>query len=72
MTTLTIKTEKEEVIEAVKELLGRLKVAFEEREDKPYDPEFVAMIKESEQQVKEGKTVKYEPGTNLWDLVDTK
>ena len=72
MTTLTIKTEKEEVIEAVKELLGRFKVAFEEREDKPYDPEFVAMIKESEQQVKEGKTIKYEPGTNLWDLVDTK
>lgn len=72
MTTLTIKTEKEEVIVAVKELLRRFKVAFEEREDKPYDPKFVAMIKESEQQVKEGKTVKYEPGTNLWDLVDTK
>jgi len=72
MTTLTIKTEKEEVIEAVKALLRRFEVAFEEREDKPYDPGFVAMIKESEQQVREGKTVQYEPGTNLWDLVDTK
>lgn len=68
MTTLTIKTEKEEVIEAVRALLR----GFEVADDKPYDPEFVAMIKESEQQVRKGKTVKYEPGTNLWDLIDTK
>lgn len=33
MTTLTIKTEKEEVIEAVKALLREFKVAFEEKED---------------------------------------
>ena len=72
MTTLTIKTEKEEVIEAVKALLRGFKVAFEEREEQSYDPEFVAMIKESEQQIKKGKTVKYEPGTNLWDLVNSK
>lgn len=72
MTTLTIKTEKEEVIVAVRALLRGFEVAFEENDDRPYDPEFVAMIKKSEQQVKEGKTVKFEPGTNLWDLVDTK
>jgi hypothetical protein len=72
MTTLTIKTEKEEVIVAVRALLRGFEVAFEESDDRQYDPEFVAMIKKSEQQVKEGKTVKYEPGTNLWDLVDTK
>lgn len=72
MTTLTIKTEKEEVIEAVKALLREFKVAFEENKDKPYDPEFIAMINESEQQVREGKTVQYEPGTNLWDLVNSK
>jgi|GEM_PF-2022089 len=72
MTTLTIKTESEEVIAAVRALLRGFEVTFEERDDKTYAPEFVSMIKESEQQVREGKTVKYEPGTNLWDLVDTK
>lgn len=72
MTTLTIKTEKEEVLKAVRALLRDFKVAFEEKEEQPYDPKFVAMIKESEQQVKEGKTVKYEAGTNLWDLVNSK
>ena len=45
---------------------------FDSLSSKPYDPEFVAMIKESEQQIKKGKTVKYEPGTNLWDLVNSK
>jgi hypothetical protein len=71
MTTLTIKTENEEVMEAVRALLRGFQVAFEEKEEKPYDPRFVSMIKESEQQVKEGKTVKYEPGTNIWNLVNT-
>ncbi|MGV3602879.1 MAG: DUF2683 family protein [Dyadobacter fermentans] len=72
MTTLTIKTENEEVMNAVRALLRGFKVTFEEREDKPYDPEFVAMIKESERQIREGKTVQYEPGTNVWDLVNSK
>ncbi|SEJ08876.1 hypothetical protein SAMN05216327_1066 [Dyadobacter sp. SG02] len=71
MTTLTIKTDNKEVINAVRALLNWFKVEFEEREE-PYDPEFVAMILESEQQIKEGKTVKYEPGTNLWDMVNSK
>ncbi|SDG78089.1 hypothetical protein SAMN04487996_12319 [Dyadobacter soli] len=69
MTTLTIKTEKEEVIEAVKALLRGFKVAYEESS---YDPEFVAKIEISMQQVRQGKTIKYEPGSDLWDLVNSK
>ncbi|MBO9612196.1 MAG: hypothetical protein J7619_05845 [Dyadobacter sp.] len=56
MTTLTIKTESEEVMNAVRALLNGFKVAFEEAS--PYDPEFVAKIEKSRQQVREGKTVK--------------
>ena len=56
MTTLTIKTENEEVINAVRALLNGFKVAFEEQSS--YDPEFVAKIEKSRQQVREGKTVK--------------
>jgi len=36
-------------------------VPFKEKIEKPYDLEFLAMIKESEQQVKDGKTVKFYP-----------
>jgi len=72
MTTLTINTEDKEILNAVKALLKGYKVSFKEKQDAPYNPEFVATIKESEQQIKEGKTVKYEQGTNLWDLITTK
>ncbi|MHA4738518.1 DUF2683 family protein [Dyadobacter sp. MSC1_007] len=56
MTTLTIKTENQEVMNAVRALLKGFKVPFEEKS--PYDPEFVAKIEKSRQQVREGKTVK--------------
>jgi hypothetical protein len=56
MTTLTIKTENKEVMNAVRALLTGFKVTFEETS--PYDPEFVAKIEKSRQQVREGKTVK--------------
>ncbi|WP_149241028.1 DUF2683 family protein [Dyadobacter sp. 32] len=72
MTTFTINTEDQQVIKAVKALLKGFKVSFEEKEDKPYNAEFVAMIKESERQINEGNTVTLEPGANLWDLVNTK
>ena len=57
MTTFTIDTEDKEILKAVKALLKGFRVSFEEKQDKPYNPEFVAMIKESERQIKEGKTV---------------
>ncbi|WP_373513399.1 DUF2683 family protein [Persicitalea sp.] len=58
MTTLTIDTKDQEVLKAVKALLKGFEVPFEVELDSPYDPEFVAKIKKSQQQVKEGKTVK--------------
>jgi len=70
MTTLTINTEDKEILKAVKALLKGFKVSFEEKDD-TYNPEFVAMIKESEEQIKEGKTVNYKQGTSLWDLTPT-
>lgn len=40
--------------------------------EKPYDPEFVAMIKDSEQQVNDEKTFKLESMSDLWDLAVAK
>ncbi len=58
MTTLTINTEDKQVLTAVKALLKGFKVSFDEKQDKPYNPEFVAKIEKSRQQIREGKTIK--------------
>ncbi len=58
MTTLTIDTKDKEILKAVKALLKGFEVPFEVESDSPYDPEFVAKIKKSQQEVKDGKTVK--------------
>lgn len=58
MTTLTIDTKDEQVLKAVKALLRGFDISFEEKEDFPYDPEFVAKIERSRQEVREGKTSK--------------
>ncbi|MCF0043451.1 DUF2683 family protein [Dyadobacter fanqingshengii] len=55
MTTLLIKTEDEAILTAVKNLLKDFQVAFEEREESPYDPEFVKKIKQGRQDILEGK-----------------
>jgi hypothetical protein len=72
MTTLTIETEDEEILKAVKALLKGFDVSFQEKIESPYDPEFVAKIRRSEKQIEKGETIEFESGTNLWDLVDTK
>ncbi len=73
MTTLRIDTEDRKILKAVRAILESFEVPFEEAQsDSPYDPEFVAMVKESQQEAKEGKTVTFEEGTNPWDLISTK
>ena len=74
MTTLRIDTEDRKILKAVRAILESFEVPFEEAhsDDSPYDPDFVAMVKESQQEAREGKTVTFEEGTNLWELVSTK
>jgi hypothetical protein len=55
METLKIHTKDKEQLKTVKTILKALKVPFEASEESPYDPEFVAELKESEKQMKEGK-----------------
>lgn len=47
-----------EQTEAVKAFLKALKIPFKPLKTDPYDPVFVAKIKESEQQIKEGKVTR--------------
>jgi hypothetical protein len=56
MTTITIHTEDKEQLNALKAFMKALKIKFEmSNDDKPYNPEFVAKIKESKKQIQEGK-----------------
>lgn len=55
METLKVHTKDKEQLKTVKAILKALKVPFEASREDPYDPEFVAEIKESERQMKEGK-----------------
>lgn len=55
METLKIHAENKEQLKTVKAFLKALKIPFEASRESPYDPEFVAKIKESEQQMREGK-----------------
>ena len=55
METLKIQTEDQEQLNTVKAILKALKVPFEVSQESTYNPEFVAKIKESEHQAKEGR-----------------
>jgi hypothetical protein len=56
----TAYTEDASQIEAVKAFMKALKVKFEISKDSPYNPEFVAKIEKSKQQVLEGKVTRVE------------
>jgi hypothetical protein len=58
--TFIIHPETTEQENALKAFMKALKIKFEVSKEKPYDPEFVAKIKESRQQAKEGKTTRVE------------
>lgn len=55
MTTITVHPEDASQIEAVKAIMKALKIKFEISKEKPYNPEFVAKIKRSEEDFKNGK-----------------
>jgi len=45
-------------MDAIKAFMKALNIKFEVANDSPYNPNFVKKIKNSQKQVKEGKTVK--------------
>jgi hypothetical protein len=63
MQTLTIHAETPTELRAVKTVLKAMKIKFEEdtadAEKSPYNPEFVAMIKQGKKDIKAGKGTAY-------------
>ncbi|MEJ7557150.1 MAG: DUF2683 family protein [Pedobacter sp.] len=59
METLIVHPKNKKELVAVKAILKALNVAFKKEEESPYKPEFVAEIKESQAQAKQGKVIRY-------------
>lgn len=64
METLIVHPENKEQLAALKSFMKAFKISFEEGKS-PYDPEFVEMIQQGEQDLKEGKGIKVDID-NLW------
>ncbi|MGO4878717.1 DUF2683 family protein [Pedobacter psychrotolerans] len=54
METLIVHPENKAQLNAVKQVLKAMKISFE-KEEKPYNPEFVEKIQESDQNYRDGK-----------------
>jgi len=60
MEALIVEPKNKKELQAIKAVLKALDISFRTEEESLYDPEFVAKIKKSEQQVKEGKVTRVE------------
>jgi hypothetical protein len=65
METLIVHPGNKEQLAAIKAFMKALKISFEQEEKSTYDPEFVAMIKQGEDDLKAGKGVVVDVD-NLW------
>ena len=65
METLIVHPGNKEQLAAIKAFMKALKISFEQEEKSTYDPEFVAMIKQGEEDLKAGNGVVVDID-NLW------
>jgi Protein of unknown function (DUF2683) len=63
METLIVHPQNKEQLDALKAFMKALKISFEA--EKPYDPEFVAMVLQGDEDLKAGKGVTVDVD-NLW------
>ena len=66
METVILHPKNKEQLSALKAFAKALKVDFE-TEKSPYNPDFVAKIKESKKQIEEGKFTTLDPDKSIWE-----
>ena len=66
METLVMHPQNKEQLSALKAFAKALKVDFE-TEKSPYNPDFVAKIKESIKQVEDGNYITLDPNKSIWE-----
>jgi hypothetical protein len=68
METVIMHPQNKEQLSALKAFAKALKVDFE-TEKSPYNPDFVAKIKESQEQVKQGNVITIKDPKNIWPSI---
>ena len=66
METVIMHPKNKEQLSALKAFANALKVDFE-TEKSPYNPDFVAKIKESKKQVEDGNYITLDPNKSIWE-----
>lgn len=56
METLIVHPKNREQLDALKSFMKAFKISFKEEKEDAYDPEFIAMVQESREQIKRGET----------------
>ena len=69
METLIVQPKDKEQLAALKAIMKALKVDFKTKKKQinPYNPEFIAKMKQGEEDIKAGRTTKIEPA-DIWNL----
>ena len=65
MEALTIQPQNEDQLNAIKAVLKALKIPFEKAQEKSYNPDFVNMVNDSEEEYKAGKATQMDVN-DLW------
>ena len=60
METLIVEPKSRKQLNAIKAVLKALDIPFRQEQESPYNPEFVAKIKKSEEQIKQGRVTRVE------------
>ncbi len=66
METVIMHPQNKDQLSALKAFAKALKVDFE-TEKSPYNPDFVAKIKESKKQIEDGKFTTLDPDKSIWE-----
>lgn len=69
METLIVQPKNKKQLEAVKAFLRALDISFKKETQSLYNPEFVAKIERSRQQIKGGYYVTIDQGKSLWESI---
>ncbi|RNL52370.1 DUF2683 family protein [Pedobacter jejuensis] len=54
---------------AIEAVLKALNVSFDKEDKSPYNPEFVAKVKQSLAEVKKGNVTRIEDPNNIWESI---
>jgi hypothetical protein len=69
METIVVHPKSKKQMETIEAILKALDVSFKKEEKSSYSAEFVAKVRESEQQIKEGNFITLDPGKSIWENI---